>query len=208
MNLILSRKCWFIFTKCLNLPETDNSVVTIYLFSFSGRNWSMRTVTIPFKELSLYGFKNSCLKSLLFLSTPLFVLTEISSSPCRNARTQTSQLYKLTFAKISNIHNTIKSHQYRETIKWKPLIKRVCYLHINRDTRFINRDTRIVSNGDGLGTILSFYSKPQKYFQFYLVFPNLIYICYFQFVKKIIYLKQPGFKELEPATISFTAFLL
>ena len=92
-----------------------------YLFSFAGRNWSMRTVTIPFKELSLYGFKNSCLKSLFFLSTPLFVLTEISSSPCRNARTQTCQLYKLTFAKTSNIHNTIKYHKYRETMKWQPL---------------------------------------------------------------------------------------
>ena len=151
----------------------------------------MTTVTIPLKELSLYGFKNSCLKSLFFLSTPLFVLTEISSSPCRNARThslKTSQLYKLIFAKTSNIHNTIKSHQYRETMKWKPPIQRVSYLHINRDTRFINMDTRIVSNWDGLGTILSVYSKPQNNIQFYLVFPNLIYICYFYFMKKIIYL--------------------
>ena len=112
-NLILSRKCWFIFAKCLNLLEADNSVVTIYLFSIAGRNWSMTTVTIPLKELSLYGFKNSCLKSLFFLSTPLFVLTEISSSPCQNARTHSlkkSRLYKLTFAKTSNIHNTIKYH--------------------------------------------------------------------------------------------------
>ena len=73
----------------------------------------MRNVTIQLRELFLYGFKNSCLKSLLFLSTPLFVLTEISSSPCRNAQTyslKTSQLYKLTFAKTSNIHNTIKYH--------------------------------------------------------------------------------------------------
>ena len=124
MNLILSRKCWFIFAKCLNLPEGGNSVVTIYLFSFAERNWSVRTVNIPLKELSLYGFKNSCLKSLFFLSTPLFVLTEISSSLCRNARThslKTSQLYKLTFAKTSNIHNTIKYHKYRETMKWQPL---------------------------------------------------------------------------------------
>ena len=113
MNLILSRKCWFIFAKCLNLLEADNSVVTIYLFSIAGRNWSMTTVTIPLKELSLYGFKNSCFKSLFTLSTPVFVMTEISSSPCRNARThslKTSQLYKLIFAKTSNIHNTIKSH--------------------------------------------------------------------------------------------------
>ena len=190
MNLILSRKCFFIFAKCLNLPEADNSVVTIYI-SFAGRNWSRRSVTIPLKELSLYGFKNSCLKSLLFLSTPLFVLTKISSSPYRNARThslKTSQLYKLTFAKTSNIYNTIKSHQYREIMKWKPPVKRVCYLHINRNTRFINMDTRIASNWDGLGTILSVYSEPQNNFQFYLVFPNLIYICYFYFMKKIIYL--------------------
>ena len=151
----------------------------------------MTTVTIPLKELSLYGFKNSCFKSLFTLSTPVFVMTEISSSPCRNARThslKTSQLYKLIFAKTSNIHNTIKSHQYRETMKWKPHIQRVSYLHINRDTRFINMDTRIVSNWDGLGTILSVYSKPQNNIQFYLVFPNLIYICYFYFMKKIIYL--------------------
>ena len=42
----------------------------------------------------------------------LFALTEISSSPCQNPRTHSlkaSQLYKLTFAKTSNIHNTIKS---------------------------------------------------------------------------------------------------
>ena len=48
-----------------------------------------------------------------FFSTPFFVLTEISSSPCRNARThslKTSQLHKLTFAKTFNIHNTIKHH--------------------------------------------------------------------------------------------------
>ena len=130
MNLILSRKSWFIYAKCANLPEADNSVVTIYLFSFAGRNWSMRTFTIPLKELSLYDFKNSCLKALFFLSTLLFVLTEISSSPCRNARThslKTGQLYKLTLRKhlIS-----IKSHQYRETMKWKPPVKRVCYLRI------------------------------------------------------------------------------
>ena len=108
MNLILSRRYWFIFAKCLNLPEAGNSVVIIYLFFFAGRNWSMRTVTMPLKELSLYGFKNSCLKSLFFLSTPLFVLTVISSSPCRNARTHSlkaSHVYKLTFAKISNIYN-------------------------------------------------------------------------------------------------------
>ena len=133
MNLILSRKILFIYAKRPNLPEADNSVVTIYLFSFAGTNWSKRTFTIPLKELSLYDFKNSFLKSLFFLSTLLFVLTEISSSPCRNARThslKTSQLYKLTFAKTSNIHNTIKSHQYSETMKWKPPVKRVCYLHI------------------------------------------------------------------------------
>ena len=161
MDLILSRKCWFIFAKCLNLPKVDNLVVIIYLFSFARRNWSMRTVTMPLKKLSLYGFKSSCLKSLFFLSTPLFVLTKISNSPCRNARThslKTSQLYQLTFAKTSNIHNTIKSQYYRETKKWKPAIKRVCYLDII--TRFINRDTRIVLNGDRHGTILSLHSKP------------------------------------------------
>ena len=112
MNLILSRKCWFIFGICLNLPKRDNSVVIIYFFSFAGRNCPMRTVTMPLKELSLYGVKNSCLKSLFFLSTKLFVLTEISSSPCQNTQTHSlkaSQLYKLTFTKTSNIHNTIKS---------------------------------------------------------------------------------------------------
>ena len=45
-------------------------------------------------------------------------------------------------------------------MKWKPPIKPVCYLHINRDTPFFNMDTRIVSTWDGLGSILSVYSKP------------------------------------------------
>ena len=102
MNLNLSRRCWLIFAKCLSLPEADNSLVITYLIYFAGRNWSMRTATMQLEELSLYGFDNSCLKSLFFLSTPLFVLTEISSSPCRNARTHSlkaSQLCKLTFAK-------------------------------------------------------------------------------------------------------------
>ena len=46
--------------------------------------------------------QQSCLKSLFFLSTPLFVLKKLSGSPCRNARTHSfkaSQLCKLTFAK-------------------------------------------------------------------------------------------------------------
>ena len=111
---------------------------------------------MPLKVLSLYGFKNSCLKSLFFLSIPLFVLKEISSSPCRNARTHSlnaSQLSILTFAKTSNIHSTIKSQSYRETMKWKLSIKGICYIHINRHTRFINRDTHIVSNCDGHGRV-------------------------------------------------------
>ena len=125
--------------KCLNFPEADDSFVIIYLF-FTGRNWSIRTVTIPFKELSLYGFKNSCLKSMFFLSTPLFVLIETSISPCRNAQThclKASKLYKLTFAKTSNTHIIIKSQQHRDTIKWKAFIDRVCYLNINRDISVI-----------------------------------------------------------------------
>ena len=68
-----------------NPPTIKNKC---YLFSFAGKNCSISTVTIPLNELSLYGFKNSCLKSLFFLSTPLLVLTDTSIKPCRNARTQ------------------------------------------------------------------------------------------------------------------------
>ena len=55
-----------------NPPTIKNKC---YPFSFAGKNCSISTVTIPLNELSLYGFKNSCLKSLFFLSTPLLVLT-------------------------------------------------------------------------------------------------------------------------------------
>ena len=114
MNLILSRTCWPIFAKCLSLPEAENSLVITYLIYFTGINWSMRTVTMQLKVLSLYGFNNSCMKSMFFLSTPLFVLTEISSSPCRNARAHSlkaSQLCKLTFAKtlISTVQLNLNS---------------------------------------------------------------------------------------------------
>ena len=68
-----------------NPPTVKNKC---YLFSFAGKNCSISTVTIPLNELSLYGFKNSCLKSLFFLSTPLLVFTDTSIKPCRNARTQ------------------------------------------------------------------------------------------------------------------------
>ena len=88
-----------------HLPKVDNLVVIIYLFSFTGGNWSMRNVTTPLKKLSLYGFKNLCLRTLFFFSTPLFVLTEFSSSSCQNPRTyslKASQLCKVTIAKTSN----------------------------------------------------------------------------------------------------------
>ena len=89
------------------LPKADNLVVIIYLFSFTGRNWSMRNVTTPLKELSLYGFKNLSLRTLFFFSTALFVLTEFSSSSCQNARTyslKVTQFCKVTITKTSNIH--------------------------------------------------------------------------------------------------------
>ena len=56
---------------------------TKYLEYISGKNCSTSTTTIPINVLFLCCDKNSYLKSLFFLSTPLLVLTITSNIPSR-----------------------------------------------------------------------------------------------------------------------------
>ena len=65
------------------IQSVEKKGLGLYLLYVSGRNWSIKTVSIPLNDLSLSGFKNSYLKSLFLRSTPLFVLTDTSSNPSR-----------------------------------------------------------------------------------------------------------------------------